>query len=59
VTAKQFRAARLELGLTQQGLAELLGYATRSVERMEAGTQPIEKVVALAIEALMNRKRVR
>ena len=53
MTRQEFKQARLALGLTQAGLANLLKLARRSVIRMERGDQPIMHVTALAMKYLL------
>lgn len=53
---KQLRIWRKGQGLTQQELAERLGVARPTVNRWEAGVQPMpEKMVALSLETVERR----
>ena len=54
--ARELKQARTRLEMSQTALAEALGMSRSSVAQYEAGTQPIPKVVALAIEALEARE---
>jgi len=45
------------LGLTQAGLARLLGWSnSRQVSNIERGTKPLTDQTSLAIECLLRRK---
>jgi transcriptional regulator with XRE-family HTH domain len=46
VTAKQFKAIRRRLGLSQRALAETLGLHPNSVARLERGEMTITTLVA-------------
>jgi transcriptional regulator with XRE-family HTH domain len=52
--AREFRAARERLGLTQSAFAEALGLHPNTVARMERGELPVSvrtaKMVALLLE---------
>jgi DNA-binding transcriptional regulator YiaG len=50
MTPQQLRSLRRKLGLSQRGLAELLDYDLRTIQRWEAGDMPIPKVVELALK---------
>lgn len=60
MTPQELRAARLQLGLTQAGLADALGYAGGKtvIYLKEARRRPITKRDALAILTLLRRRRV-
>ena len=55
----QYKAKREQLGLTQAGLASLLGVTRETVNRRESGEQPITHEAALAIGALRPTKTKR
>jgi DNA-binding transcriptional regulator YiaG len=50
MTPQQLRSLRRKLGLSQRGLAELLDYDLRTIQRWEGGETPIPKVVELALK---------
>ena len=52
----EYRAHREKLGLTQAGLAALLGVSRETVNRRESGEQPITHEAALALDALQARR---
>lgn len=52
MTAVEFRATRLALGLTQVALARFLGVAVRSIRHWESGHHHVPGPVALAVRAL-------
>ena len=52
-TPERLRKARHHLGLTQKSMADLLGVTIRSIQRMEAGDQPIEHRTDLAVRYLL------
>ena len=49
MTAAEFKAARLEMGITQKLVADSTGHRTRTVQRWEAGESPIKPKVATLI----------
>jgi DNA-binding XRE family transcriptional regulator len=53
--ARELKAARTRLGMTQRALAEALGIHWTTVSVYENGQDPIPKMVALALEALETR----
>ena len=53
MTAEQFRAARKTLGLTQKGLADLMGVAENSITRKEGGTIPISVRDQMLVQTLL------
>lgn len=57
MTHDEYRAKRVQLGYTQEQLAEALGVARGTVNRRESGTLPITPEAALALEALPYAKR--
>ena len=57
MTPEQFRATREALGLNQAELAEALDMTRENVNRFESGKRPIRLVLALAMEALLNRRK--
>lgn len=52
MNAKEFKRKRMSLGLTQAGLAEMLGVSANTVSRYETGLMDIPKVVELALETV-------
>ena len=52
MSPEQYRAHREQLGLTQAGLAALLGVPREAIVRREAGTQRITEEAAIALRAL-------
>jgi DNA-binding XRE family transcriptional regulator len=59
MTARQFKAARKSLGVTQQHLALSLDVHRVTIARWETGAEPIPRAIELAIEALQARARRR
>ncbi len=57
MTAKQFKEARKKLGVSQEGLARLLGISLWSVARYERGQWPTPQPVELALRYLVSAKR--
>ena len=53
--ARELKAARARLGLSQAALAEALEVHRVTITVYEAGRQPIPRLVALAVEALERR----
>jgi transcriptional regulator with XRE-family HTH domain len=51
MTPTEFQAARLELGLSQQGLAAALGVSQGNVSRWEQGALPVPLSVDLLLRA--------
>ena len=58
MTGDELRAARLRLGLSQEGLAEVFGVPASTVWRWETGKHAIERprVLALALAELARRR---
>ena len=54
--AREFKAARQRLGLSQAKLAAALGMGWLQIMRYEHGRAEVPKVVALAVEALERRE---
>lgn len=52
MTPAEYRTHREQLGLTQAGLAALLGLPREAIVRREAGTQRITEEAAIALRAL-------
>ena len=52
MTPADLTAARQRLGLTQAGLAPLVGYSRDQIGRMEGGHTPLPVALALAVRAL-------
>lgn len=50
----ELKAARQELGMTQQELAEALGLTPQFIGMMERGEKPIEQRTALAVRQIYN-----
>ena len=55
----KYKSKREQLGLTQAGLASLLGVTRETVNRRESGEQPIPHEAALAISSLRPAKTKR
>lgn len=55
--AREFKAARERLGLSQAKLAKVLGMSVPMMNRYEYGKNRVPGVVALAIECLERRAR--
>jgi transcriptional regulator with XRE-family HTH domain len=53
--AREFKAARDRLGLSQAKLAKALGMSVPQMNRYEHGKSRVPQVVALALEALERR----
>jgi DNA-binding transcriptional regulator YiaG len=56
MTAKQFRAALDQLGLTQAAVARLLNMADRGVRHWYLGTAQISPVAAIIVRLLLAGK---
>lgn len=56
MTAKQFSAARVTLGLTQETLAYALGITGGTAGRYDRGDKQIPQVTQMAIELLLIKK---
>ncbi len=52
MTATQYKAIRIQLGLSQAGLAALLGVSRATINAREAGRTPITEEAARAIRSL-------
>ena len=52
----EYKATREKLGLTQAGLAALLGLAREAIVRREAGTQRITEEAAIALRSFPRPK---
>ena len=52
MTATEYKAIRERLGLTQAGLAALLGVSLRTIANRESGVHPISHEAAVAIRSL-------
>ena len=52
MTAQEFKARRLFLGYTQEKFAQRLGLSLRTVQYYEKGEVPINRTVALLIDAI-------
>lgn len=50
--APEYKATRKRLGLTQDGLAALLGVSLRTIANRESGVHPISHEAAVAIRSL-------
>lgn len=57
MTPTDYKAAREKLGLTQAGLAALLGVTRATINSREAGRTPITAEAALAIGALKPKRK--
>jgi DNA-binding XRE family transcriptional regulator len=49
MTPEQFRAARKSFGLTQAAWGLLLGIGREHVAKLEAGTMPVSRTVAILV----------
>ena len=58
MTPDAYKAHREKLGLTQSGLASLLGVSRKTVNARETGAVRITKEAELAIGALVSRDRL-
>lgn len=52
MTPSELRQTRKAKGLTQQALADYLGFTVRAVKFWEAGERPIPKWLALALKGI-------
>jgi DNA-binding XRE family transcriptional regulator len=59
MTPAQYRKHREQLGLTQVGLAAVLGVTRETVNKREAGTQRIIEEMSIALRALPRAKEKR
>jgi DNA-binding transcriptional regulator YiaG len=50
MTSKQFRKLRLEMGITQSELAEILSVNVRHIQRWESGETKVSRVVSYAMK---------
>jgi DNA-binding XRE family transcriptional regulator len=57
MTAKQFRVARIKLGLSTEQMAQALGLTARAVRYYEAGERPISGPVQIAVKCLLEHRR--
>jgi DNA-binding XRE family transcriptional regulator len=53
MTATQYKTIRIQLGLSQAGLAALLGVTRATINAREAGRTPITEEAARAIRSLL------
>lgn len=56
MTATEYKSLRERLGLTQAGLAALLGVSRRTIANREAGVHPISHEAERAIKSLARTK---
>jgi len=59
VSPDDYKATREKLGLTQAGLAALLGVPRESISRRETGDQRITEEAVLALRAIRPKKQKR
>lgn len=52
MTTQEFHTIRLTLGLSQESLAEALGYSRNTIGRLETGRTPIKHPVAMLMRQL-------
>ena len=52
MSPSEFKARRLELGLTQSALARALGVTRQAVYQWETGRRRINSILALAMQAV-------
>ena len=50
--ATEYKSTRIQLGLSQAGLAALLGVSLRTIANRESGVHPISHEAAVAIRSL-------
>jgi transcriptional regulator with XRE-family HTH domain len=50
--ATEYKKTRIQLGLSQAGLAALLGVSLRTIANRESGVHPISHEAAVAIRSL-------
>jgi len=55
--ARELKAARARLGLSQTALGAVLDVSQAAIAKWEGGTLPVPTVVALAVEALESRQQ--
>jgi len=53
MTHPEFKQARQSLGLTQSQIAAIFGWRQEHVSRVETGREPLTRVAALAMQALL------
>ena len=56
MTKEEFKQIRIDLGLTQSKMGELVGVKGRSVRRFESGEWPVSKVVMDKLKSLNGSK---
>ena len=54
--ARELKAARARLGLSQTALGTALGVTRDAIAKWEAGNRPVPTLVALALETLTARQ---
>lgn len=59
MTGQTLKDIRQELGLTQQELAERVGYTVKAIQNYEAERQPITKALELHVLDLMTLHRIK
>jgi transcriptional regulator with XRE-family HTH domain len=57
MTPSHYRSLRRKLGLTQAGLAALLGLTRETITRRETGTAPITEEAAMALRQLITKSK--
>lgn len=57
MTPDEFRAWRRQLGFTQVVAAKVLDMSLRQIKMLEGGHTPIRRVIALACNEVVRRKR--
>ncbi len=57
MTGQELKRLRLQLGLTQEALAVLLGVRRNTVTRWEMGKHPINAMTVIAINAVLSAER--
>lgn len=53
MTPETFKDTRKKLGMSQQAMAEALGFALKTIQRWEAGDKPIRASVAMAVHQMV------
>ena len=57
MTADEFKAARAELGLSQDGLSKILGCTVAAIYRWEHGQRPVSGLAAAFLRHLLKEQK--